>query len=123
MRYLEIDTGPPRGDVAKLWWVRVLTWLVPAANPDLEPYIDRTQTWWLEIDDDGQPLREIGFDARGKAIVLGPVEGNFGYLIDASDDWSDPKEDSEVAAQNFNTVWNMLWPEFERLDQSNREKR
>ena len=124
MRYLEIDSGSPDDEIPRpTWWMRVLMWLIPAANPDLEPYLYRTQIWWLEIDDDGLPQREIGFDVNGQAIVLGPVEGNHGYLIDASDDWSDSNKDSPEAARHFDTVWNSLWPKFEDLDRRNRQKR
>ena len=116
MRYLVIDTGPPRGETSMPWWFRILRRLLPPANPDLEPYFSRTQIWWLEIDDGGMPLREIGFDEDGEAIVLGPVEGNYGFLIDASDDWSDSKEDSPEAARDFDAVWDSLWPKFKKLD-------
>ncbi len=120
MRYLEIDTGLPRGETTDPWWLRIIGKLLPPANPDLEPYFSRTQIWWLEIDDDGTPRREIGFDIDGQAIVLGPVGGNHGFLIDASDDWRDSDEDSPEAARDFDAVWDSLWPKFKELDERNR---
>ncbi len=122
MRYLEINTGPVTGEWKLSWWGRLLQKVVPAASPDLEVYFDKVSVWWLEIGDDGEPLREIGFDQNGVPIVLGPVEGNYGYLIDASDDWSDSNEDSVEAAEKFEFVWTSLWPEFEELDRNNRMK-
>jgi hypothetical protein len=120
MRYLEIDAGPFSASGDARWWERALEWglrdIVPAVNPDLEQYICASRVWWLEIDDEGTPLRELGFDVDGKAIVLGPVAGNHGYLIDSSDDWSDSDEDSRFAAENFERVWAALWPEFEELE-------
>lgn len=120
MRYLEIDTGPviTRGKIP--WWEQLLRWVVPAANPDLEPYFDKVHVWWLEIEDNGEPLREIGFDENGDAIVLAPIEGNFGFLLDASDDWSDSTEDSFKAAEKFDRAWTSLWFKFEELDRHNR---
>ena len=116
MRYLEIKTGP-WGDSPLPWWCRILQKVIPAANPDLEPYYPETRTWWLEIDDDGAPLREIGFDADMQAIVLGPVGRNFGFLVDSSDDWRDSEEDSEVAAKAFQSKWDEIWPAFKHLDE------
>ena len=122
MRYLEIDTGPPLRETGLPWWVKLLQLISPAGNPDLEPIIHQVQIWWLETDDNGEPLREIGFNAKGQAVVLGPVNGNTGFLIDASDDWSDSNEVSAKAAEEFNSVWNSLWPKFEELDRRNRSK-
>jgi len=122
MRYLEIDLGPQNEDEKIPWWAKLLIWILPAANPDLETDIGKARIWWLEIDDEGSPQREIGFDIDGTPIVLGPIEGNFGYLIDASDDWSDSDADSLEAAKKFNQVWISLWPKFAELDQRNRPK-
>ena len=122
MRYLEIDTGPVIAREKISWWEQLLRWVVPAASPDLEPYFGKVRVWWLEIEDNGEPLREIGFDENGDAIVLGPVEGNYGLLLDASDDWSDSTEDSFNAAEEFDRVWITLWPKFEELDRHNRVK-
>lgn len=119
MRYLEIDTGPPSVNWKLPWWVKILQFIIPTANPDLEPLFDQTQIWWLEIDDLGEPKREIGFDSSGKAIVLGPVNGNFGFLIDAADYWGDATEDSVKAAKNFDVEWNALWPSFEMIHKRN----
>lgn len=118
-RYLEIDTGPPTGDTKLPMWVRLLQKVLPSANPDLEQLIGQAQVWWLEVDDDGEPLREIGFDPNGQAIVLGPVEGNFGFLIDAGN-WNDSTQDSLRASREFDAVWTSLWPRFADLDERNR---
>ena len=86
----------------------------------MDPFYERVQLWWLEIDDNGAPQWEIGFSAAGEAIVLAPVEGNVGMMIDASDDWSDSDQDSKEAADNFENVWQSLWPRFEPIDQRNK---
>lgn len=122
MRYLEIKAAPWPQDPRPPWWMRLLLFIVPAGNPDLEKYYIDIEHWWLEISDAGEPLREIGFDANGKAIVLAPVEGNFGMLIDASDDWSGSDGDSIEAAERFEAVWQELWPTFSQIDRRNRRK-
>jgi hypothetical protein len=79
MRYLEIKTGPWPSPQTDPWWIRALVWILPSANPDVEQHILRTHFWWLEIDEDGNPLREIGFQEDGEAIVLAPVGGNWDF--------------------------------------------
>lgn len=75
MRYLRIEIDEPSG--APGWGEKLvhaaLKALLPAANPDLEKLYDRVRVWWLEIEDTGEPIREIGFDVEGQPIVLGPV--------------------------------------------------
>jgi hypothetical protein len=120
MRYLEIDTGQPSNGMKTPLWVQFLEWILPKANPDIGSYFRNTKIWWLEVDESGLPHREIGFDANGDAIVLGPIDGNYGFLLDASDDWSNSNADSPIAAEKFEDVWVALWPKFEELDRSNR---
>lgn len=119
MRYLEIKAGPWPRDEKSPWWGRVLEFVLPDGNPNLRKYYKETEFWWLEISDTGEPLREIGFDADGTAIVLAPVEGNYGVLIDASDNWSASDQDSSEAASRFDKVWGSLWPEFMDIDRIN----
>jgi hypothetical protein len=114
MKYLELDTGRSRARRPLPWWIKVLQFIIPAANPDLAPYMDRARIWWIEIDDNGLPLREIGFDPGGLAVVLGPVSGNHGFLLDSSDDTiealvADEKLESHKAAERFDAEWNSLW--------------
>jgi HEAT repeat protein len=72
-------------------------------------------SWWLELDETGAPLREIGFDEHGRPVVLGPVGRNEGMMTDACDDWSDSNEDSAAAAEGFDGTWSSLWPTFRHL--------
>ena len=117
MRYLEIKVGPWSKEPSPFWY-RVLQKFIPAANPDLEKYYDETQVWWLEITDNGEPQREIGFDAKGNPIVLGPIGNNYGFLIDSSIDWSDSNEDSEEAVKNFDKQWAIVWDKFKFLEKN-----
>jgi hypothetical protein len=118
VRYLRIGIDEPSG--APSWGGKLvhaaLRALLPAANPDLEKFYDRVRVWWLEIEDTGEPNREIGFDVAGQPIVLGPVGTNVGLLIDACDDWSDSGADSPEARENFDQVWESIFPSFAHLD-------
>ncbi len=121
MRYLQIDTGP-WPDQPLAWWCRILQKVIPAANPDLEKYYPLTRFWWLELDANGKPKREIGFDSNRNPIVLGPIGNNYGFLVDSSDDWSDSKEDSAVAAKEFQTTWETLSPTFKHLEKEDSQQ-
>jgi len=115
LRYLEIRSVGGHDPTPLPWWIKLLTCILLAGNPDIDQYVEQADRWWLEIDEAGLPLREIGFNAQGNAIVFGPVPNNYGFLIDASDDWSDSTEDSAAAAQNFDTVWDNGYPQFEQM--------
>ena len=117
LRYLQIKTGP-HSEETPPGWCRALQRIIPSGNEDLEPFYLRTRTWWLEVDEAGVPQREIGFDAEMKPIVLGPVGENCGFLVDASDDWSDCLKDSPEAAAGFERAWQELWPRFAHLDRA-----
>lgn len=119
MRYLRIETGPsseerPTQRIARA----VLGAILPRANPDIEHLIEQACAWWLEIEETGEPNREIGFSENGMPIVIGPVGRNHGYLVDACDDWSGSSKDSAEAAANFETTWAAMWPSFAHLEQT-----
>ena len=117
MRYIEIETGKPIPKSSYPWWVRAIRLILPEDNPDLEPLHQEAVRWWLELDADHEPEREIGFDAAGQAIVLGPVRGNPGFLLPVDNDWEAWEETSEEATENFQRVWNELWPHFAALEE------
>jgi hypothetical protein len=121
MRYLRIETlrdttDPPAIPTLTRLAARALESLLPHANPDLHPLLADVCVWWLEIEDTGEPTREIGFSAAGAPIVLCPVGSNTGVLVDAADDWSTSTADSAEAAARFEATWSALWPHFAHLD-------
>ena len=115
MRYLQIDVGPWSGKPLP-WWCRLLRKFIPAANPDIEQLYVITRKWWLEIDDNGQPQREIGFDSNNTPIVLGPVGNNYGFLVDSSTDWTGSERDSAEAEKEFEKTWQALWEKSSQLE-------
>lgn len=115
MRYLEIDIGLwPEEPLSR--WGRILQKVIPAANPDFEKFYPKTRKWWVEIDDEGRPLREIGFNAENKPIVLGPFGRNYGFLVDSPINWKDSEGDSVEAEKCFETAWQELLQEFYYLE-------
>jgi hypothetical protein len=61
----------------------ILGKIIPVANPEFENKIDDVITWLIECDiESGIPMREIGLDKKGIAIVKMPYRKNYGYWID-----------------------------------------
>jgi hypothetical protein len=112
MEYVEINTGP-WDDEPDSWWVRLFRRVLPAANPDFEETLyPNTRIWWIELDCNRIPQREIGFNEEGDAIILGPVGRNYGYVVDSPLSWPESYEQCEEASRSFQKVWDFLWPRF-----------
>lgn len=52
----------------------------PKVNPDFHAKYDDVVYWWLELNTERIPVREIGFDQDSKAIVAGPIGNNMGLF-------------------------------------------
>ena len=53
------------------------------ANPEYEGQFNLVAYWLLEFNDENSvPTREIGLDIEKKAIILLPLEKNYGYWTD-----------------------------------------
>jgi len=79
MRYAKIQTGPWR----KLGFAgKLLSRVLPQANPDFESAYEKCDSWWLEIDEGNVVCREIAFDVSGKAVAAAPLGDNLGIFTD-----------------------------------------
>ena len=100
LRYLRFDCGPwPAPGRA----VKLLLRLLPRANPDFEEAYQRVTHWWLEIDDNGEVLREIGFDTHDQAVAIAPYRGNYGIFTDSGSPVQGVP--SDVDPQAFSDTW------------------
>lgn len=86
----------------------VLTRIIPKANPDFEQDYDNVKKWWLEIEEKGLPVREIGFDKNGEEIVIGPIDGNFGMVTD-----SPMMFDNEPNVKQIEDEFQIVWKKYE----------
>lgn len=69
------------------WKVRLLYLLlffIPKANPDNEKLYPNVKKWLLEIDDTGQPVREIALDMNGAVLFISPSKRNYGFWTDTN---------------------------------------
>jgi hypothetical protein len=85
---------------------RGLRAVLAEANPDLDPAYEHVVSWWLEISDDGQVTREIGFDPSGRAVAAAPLGNNPGIFTDA--DRAPDGLGEAIGAIEFERVWSEL---------------
>jgi len=94
----DIDWGQD-GLVAK-----ILGRVLPKANPDFEHRYHKVQFWYLELDDIGRVLREVGLDENSVPVVMGPWGDNHGLWTD-SHTMLNSIEYEELAADEFEAGW------------------
>lgn len=89
--------------------IKVLTKIIPVANPDFEEQIDNAKYWLIECESEsGIPQREIGLTAQGVAIMKMPNKENYGYWTDNSlrlDDFKQHFNVSEINKESFELHW------------------
>ena len=92
---------------------KILTVIIPKANPDFDHKIGEVKEWILEVDDeDGTPIREIGLDDRGFVTMIMPWKDNYGF-------WTDSPVEIDRLAKSREMVFSdkeefeRLWKEFE----------
>lgn len=89
------------------WWEKLIKralFFVPFANPDTEPLFPRVKKWFLELDDSGVPIREVGVDEEGRVLFRMPDERNYGFWTDSAvslaGDVLEP-----VTQEEFESLW------------------
>lgn len=67
--------------------LRALAWalmrVVPKANLDYDAHFKRVAYWLVEINDQGQAEREIGFSAQNEPLLFAPTNRNYGVWTDS----------------------------------------
>jgi hypothetical protein len=77
-----VETGNNSNLLSKLF-ERIITRIIPKANPDYDHLISEVEIWAIEYDtDDNSVWREIGYDKNGIAIVAMPDNKNYGFWLD-----------------------------------------
>ena len=109
MKYLEFPQAPRFADEKDSWLikiVRIFFFWTPLANPDFQARYKDVTTWWLEIGDKNDVVREIGFDAHGTPIVGAPLGKNMGVFTDSG---SYPEHGgTPVDTKAFEAAWGLL---------------
>jgi hypothetical protein len=88
---------------------KILSAIIPKANPDFEGKITNVRQWMLEVDEeDGTPEREIGLDDKGKVMMIMPWKGNYGFWTDSPvqiDELAKTREMNFVDKEEFDRLW------------------
>jgi hypothetical protein len=87
--------------------VEFLKRLLPAANPDFDHRIREVQYWWVEVNDQGQPQREIAFAKNGQAIAAMPLGRNYGFWTDSQMVF-EASGYEEVTYSDFERQWSIV---------------
>ena len=105
MRYYStvLATNFPASD----WRVQLfylLFFFIPRANPEFEPLFRKVRCWYVEIDDAGNAVRELGLNEDGTPITAGPWLRNYGFWTDSPGPF--PTESAEELSQvKFDQAW------------------
>ena len=89
--------------------VKLLTHLVPKANPTLEENLDYVKEWYIEYDDvEEYTNREVGVAGNGMVVFKAPFEENWGYWCDndmTMDDYQNLNIHA-ISKEAFEKLWN-----------------
>jgi hypothetical protein len=108
MKYLRTKKGTGWSEKedrsVKIW--RILLFWIPDGIPDYKNKMHLIQEWFIEFDDRGDPVREIGLDSNGIPIVAGPDDRNYGFWMDTNCTIVDFPNDEAVDENEFIKLWN-----------------
>lgn len=84
--------------------VRFIYSLVPNSNPRYQQKYYLLHEWFIEFDNEGKVLRELGLDEKGKVLFSSPNKQNPGFWIESKMTFKD-FEDNELSSEDFTTLW------------------
>jgi hypothetical protein len=78
----------------------------PKSDQRFHSVAGKITDWWLELNELGQPQREIAFDAQGNALYISPYRADIAIFVN---DGCPPEEVLvEVDAQSFEREWQAM---------------
>lgn len=84
--------------------LRAIFFFIPRSNPDHEKLYPQVAKWFLEVDKNGVPNREVGLDENDQPLFSAPNDRNFGFWTDGNKTF-DEKELECSTKEEFETVW------------------
>jgi hypothetical protein len=84
------------------WWQRLIS--IDSANPSYRGKYHLVDSWLIEFDESGNPLREIGLDDQGAVVFAGPSERDYGFWLDQKLAYPDFTGDP-VSLEYFEQMW------------------
>jgi hypothetical protein len=108
MRYLETEDCTDFGPPSKHWLERIL----PSGNPDFADRLQDIKRWYVEVNDSGEAVRELGLNANRMPVLAAPFRGNFGFWTDANPPF--PIERARpIPAETFESAWATIMRQFQ----------
>jgi hypothetical protein len=99
------------------FFFRALVWVllrvVPKASPDYDRHVRQVAYWLVEVDDEGQAAREIGFTAQHEPLLFAPTNRNYGLWTD-SDRVFAPEQFESRNEFPFDCTWNNLYAQTQQ---------
>jgi hypothetical protein len=96
----------------KSWRARLfctIFFFIPRANPNNEKLYYLVKKWLLELDENGQPQREIALDANELPLFCSPTETDFGLWTDSNNLFQ--KNDIDpISKEFFEATWKVINP-------------
>ena len=117
---------PPDGPVkkaVKYAIIKILTTIIPKANPDFDHLLDTVDFWKIEFDKkENCTWREIGFDKDGVSIVAMPLGKNYGYWTDNHLTLEDYEHfnPAPITANEFDSDWTEFEKKNEKITLANK---
>lgn len=85
--------------------IRLVLFFIPRANPDNEKLYRLVKKWYLELNESGIPVREIGLDSSGEPLFGAPDARNFGFWTDSTQVFQKDQM-CPVRPDEFEALWN-----------------
>jgi hypothetical protein len=103
--------------------IKMLTTIIPKANPGFEDLLDNVEYWKIEFNkEENWTWREIGFDKNGNSIVAMPLGNNYGYWSDSHltlDDY-EHFNPTTITADEFENDWTEFEKKNEKITLANK---
>ena len=96
----DLRTSPSKHPVLE----RLVRAAIPAASPDFERLYRSVRRWWIEVDDEGVPQRELGLNSTGEVVVAGPIGRNIGFWTDSAMNFKIGEYDL-ISTEAFEAEW------------------
>ncbi len=118
MKYLRTHqaTSFPEKEDRSTKLIRLLLFWIPDGIPDYKNKMHLIKEWLLEFNDQGYPNREIGLDAKGKPVVAGPDDRNYGFWMDTNMMVDDFDKDDTIDEEMFSKFWNEYYRVEEEIN-------
>ena len=77
-------------------------------NTKNDEFLDLIEYWWIELNERGEPKRELGFDGTNEIIYAAQAGKDKGLWIDSNMYFEKPDDFNKVTQMAFELKWNLF---------------